>query len=177
MKFQKKQMEKPAKSTKKAVLPKSSKENTKKDTSISKKTKKPKTRKMRKKSIKTTIFSFIILLSITSIAALALNTYNITKINKSSEYISKDCLDSVMVIDTINRNFQVLQKILYSHSCALTIDRMNLLEKEMEMTQKETSTYLETLGNSLTDKSEQSVFNTFTMKYQTYIDVIIIVLV
>lgn len=133
------------------------------------KTSRKKPAKMRKKSIKTTIFSFIILLSLTSIAALALTTYNITKINKSSEYISKDCLDNIVLIDSINRNFQALQKILYSHSCALSEDRMNLLEKEMETIQKETDEFLQTLESSLTDKNEIGIFKTFKMKYDTYI--------
>lgn len=169
MKFQKKQADKSAKSTKKNALLKEPKNSVKNDTIKTKNSKKKATKKMRKKSIKTTIFSFIILLSITSIAALALNTYNITKINESSEHISEDCIQSVLVIETVNRNFQALQKILYSHSCALTIDRMNLLEKEMETLQTETSSNLETLEKGLTDQTEQSMFKTFMMKYDAYI--------
>ncbi len=169
MKFQKKQADKSAKSTKKNTLPKEPKNSVKNENIKTKNSKKKATKKMRKKSIKTTIFSFIILLSITSIAALALNTYNITKINKSSEHISEDCIQSVLVIETVNRNFQALQKILYSHSCALTIDRMNLLELEMETLQTETSSYLETLEKGLTDQKEQSMFKTFMMKYDAYI--------
>ena len=125
--------------------------------------------KMKKKSIKTTIFAFIILLSLTATVSLALNTYNITQINESSEHISEDCLNSVVVIDTISRDFQVLQKILFSHSCALTEDRMVLLEKEMEETQAEIETYMATLEKSLTVKQEQDTFKTFKMQYESYV--------
>lgn len=171
MKFQKKGNDKPKKDTKKTKQ-KGNKIISRKNTVNSaekSKSSKMVNRKVRKQSIKTTIFSFIILLSATSTVALALNTYNIMKINKSSEYISKNCLNSILVIDTINRDFQALQKILYSHSCALTEDKMNLLEKEMENIQAETNTYLDTLEKSLTDKTEQGIFKTFKMKYEAYI--------
>lgn len=160
MNFFKKNTTKSAKSTKpnagSSVVSKSSR-------------KKRKSAKTRTKSIKTTIFSFIVLLSVTSIAALALNTYNMTKINESSEYISSDCLDSIIVIDTISRDFQSLQKILYSHSCALTENKMNLLEAEMTSLQEEIESYFSTLETSLIDKSEEGIFKTFKMKYDSYI--------
>ena len=168
MKFPKKDSTKPVKTAKSAEKD-TVKKKPEKETKIKKSKTADKLSKMKKKSIKTTIFAFIILLSIASTVSLALNTFNITKINESSEHISEDCLNSILVIDTISRDFQILQKILFSHSCAPTEDRMVLLEQEMQETQKEIESYMSTLEKSLTVKQEQDTFKTFKNQYESYI--------
>ena len=127
-KLPKNQKNKAEKSAKEPVFPKkpakekTQSENTKKQMAKpSKQGKHQKTAapvKMRKKSIKTTIFSFIILLSVTSIAALALTTYNITKINKSSEYISKNCLDNIVLVDASGTVDEVHARIIKAYDNA-----------------------------------------------------------
>jgi len=162
----KKQKEKPLQLPKQPKSPKTStKKAAKKSVSNGKSAKKAK-----KKSIQFTIIAFIAALSCTSIIALLINTFNITKINKASEYISTECLDNVIVIDSISRNFQTLQKILYAHTCALTESQMNILENEMAQLQEETTNYVQTLEKHLTDENEKAMLITFNMQFEDYIE-------